>query len=77
MSEQPYGPGAMCDHCGHFAARHDEDGCHFDRPDPEDDCGCPVMRWLDVDWPRPWLPAPDGLSPAVVRGDRHQEREAR
>ena len=60
--EQPYGPGAMCDTCGHFAARHDEVGCHFDRKPPQTDCGCAVMRWLGVEWPRPWLPAPAGLS---------------
>lgn len=53
--------GGFCDGCGHFAGRHDEQGCHFDRPDPEPDCACPALRWQGRDWPRPWLPAPDGL----------------
>lgn len=55
----PYGPGALCQTCGHFAARHDGQGCHgVDRAkgcrfgnkqgDP-----CPVMRWNNRDWPDP------------------------
>jgi hypothetical protein len=56
--EQPYGPGAMCDECGHFAGRHDEDGCTgVSKP-----CTCAGMLWLGTRWPRPWLPAPEGLS---------------
>lgn len=61
--------GGTCDTCGHFAARHDEDGCHFDRPNPKPDCDCTVMRWVDHEWPRPWLSAPDGLHPI---GAKHQ-----
>jgi hypothetical protein len=55
-----YGPGAFCDSCGHVAARHNQDGCHFDRPAPKPDCACKVMRWQGADWPRPWLPWPEG-----------------
>jgi hypothetical protein len=60
MSEesQPYGPGAVCETCGHFAERHDADGCHW----PDRHCDCRVMRWEAVSWPRPWLPAPEGLT---------------
>jgi hypothetical protein len=57
--EQPYGPGAICDDCGHFAERHDPQGCHFPRPDAA--CCCAGMLWLGTRWPRPWLPAPEGL----------------
>ncbi len=59
MSEQRYGPGAFCESCGHFAGRHDEQGCHFDRHNASD-CTCLLMVWDGVEWPRPWLPAPDG-----------------
>lgn len=58
--EQPYGPGAICDDCGHFAERHNPEGCHFPRP-ADNPCRCAGMLWLDVRWPRPWLPAPRGL----------------
>lgn len=65
VPEQPYGPGAVCDDCGHFAGRHGEDGCVVDdliaagvRTEP---CPCAGMLWLGVRWPRPWLAAPDGL----------------
>lgn len=73
--EQPYGPGAMCDDCGHFAMRHGPEvrqgkknklpGCDTrdlvnagirDKP-----CPCRGMLWLGVRWPRPELPAPEGL----------------
>lgn len=53
--------GGFCDRCGHFAGRHDEQGCHFDRADPDPGCDCPALRWQGHDWTRPWLPAPDGL----------------
>lgn len=53
--------GGFCEGCGHFAGRHDETGCHFDRPDPQPDCDCTAMLWQDRTWPRPWLPAPAGL----------------
>jgi hypothetical protein len=64
-TEQPYGPGGICDECGHFAGRHAEDGC--DTADlvlagiRKKPCKCKGMLWLGVRWPRPWLPAPDGL----------------
>lgn len=54
--------GGFCEGCGHFAGRHDEQGCHFDRPDPQPDCDCTGLLWLGRTWPRPWLPAPDGLT---------------
>jgi hypothetical protein len=62
---QPYGPGAICDDCGHFAGRHNASGCNTadlvaagvrDQP-----CECPAMLWELQRWPRPWLPAPAGL----------------
>lgn len=68
--EQPYGPGAFCEDCGHFACRHDMEGCSFPREwrggerSPTEtfkDCHCEAMLWQGVRWPRPWLPAPDGL----------------
>lgn len=58
--------GGFCEGCGHFAGRHDEQGCHFDRPDPAADCACPVMTWEGREWPRPWLPFPDGMTRATV-----------
>lgn len=54
---QPYGPGAICEECGHFSGRHDEDGC----PGVLNACACKGMLWLGTRWPRPWLPAPEGL----------------
>jgi len=72
MSEQPYGPGALCDDCGHMAARHDESGCHGVNPEVGCQYGgrgthnrpqrCKGMLWQGTRWPRPWLPAPDGLT---------------
>jgi hypothetical protein len=72
-----YGPGAMCDDCGHFAARHDESGCHGvvfavgcrlgDGGTEAEPRACPGMLWMGKRWPRPWLPAPDGLT--VAAGD--------
>jgi hypothetical protein len=56
--EQPYGPGAICEDCGHFAGRHREQGC----PGVSGHCDCPAMQWLGVRWPRPWLSAPEGLA---------------
>ncbi len=54
--------GGFCDECGDFAARHDELGCQFPRFDANlAPCACSGMLWLDVRWPRPWLPAPEGL----------------
>lgn len=62
--EQPYGPGAFCDTCGHFAARHGEDGCLFPggcKHGKVEGQPCTVMTWQGIEWPRPWLPAPEGL----------------
>jgi hypothetical protein len=62
-----YGPGAICDTCGHFAAHHDEHGCHG-VTQPKgcvygiDGQPCGVFRWQGRDWPRPWLPEPEGLA---------------
>lgn len=56
--------GGFCDTCGHYAARHDEGGCHG--TDPQVGCRfgkgatkknpipCSVMMWDGVAWPRPW-----------------------
>lgn len=59
MPEQPYGPGAFCGTCGHFAGRHGPDGCSG----IEGPCKsrCEAMQWNGYKWPRPWLPAPEGL----------------
>lgn len=60
---QPYGPGAFCDECGHFAARHDQEGCSgVPGSGPgRGPCKCAGMLWGGTRWPRPWLAAPDGL----------------
>ena len=59
LTEQP--PiGGFCDTCGHFAGRHGPDGCGF--PKPSGPCPCLVMTWQGTAWPRPWLPAPDGMA---------------
>lgn len=55
----PYGPGAFCDECGHFAARHDPNGCSW----PDHPCPCKGMLWGGYRWYRPWLDAPEGLRP--------------
>lgn len=60
-AEQPYGPGAICDDCGHFACRHGENGCAFPRP-ADNPCRCAGMLWLGTRWLRPWLPSPEGLT---------------
>jgi hypothetical protein len=62
--EQPYGPGALCEECGHFACRHNPEGCQFPRP-ADDPCRCSGMLWHGVRWPRPWLAAPAGLREAL------------
>jgi hypothetical protein len=54
---QPYGSGAFCEACGHFAGRHGAEGCAW----PNKPCPCTAMLWLGYRWPRPWLPAPEGL----------------
>lgn len=51
----PYGPGAICEECGHFAGRHGVAGCEFpaesrsgeDRGTP---CGCSGLLWLGHRW---------------------------
>lgn len=53
--------GGFCDSCGHFAARHNEQGCHFPYEEGAVVCDCPVMVWQEIEWPRPWHPAPRGL----------------
>lgn len=62
--EQPYGPGAWCGTCGHFAARHDETGCHCEDliagGQRTGDCTCKVFTWMGYEWPRPWLSIDDG-----------------
>jgi hypothetical protein len=55
--EQPYGPGAICAQCGHFAGRHDQTGCSGVKKT----CDCVGMLWMGLRWPRPWLPAPEGM----------------
>lgn len=66
LPEQPYGPAAICDTCGHFAGRHDEKGCRGMNDDYDCHCAprrghCQGFLWKGVIWPRPWLPAPEGL----------------
>lgn len=63
LPEQP--PiGGFCGDCGHLAARHNERGC----PGVNSACQCRGMLWNGVRWPRPWLPAPEGLTaPEVLR----------
>lgn len=58
---QPYGPGAICDECGHFAERHQPAYCSG-VPFGHEACACAGMLWLRVRWPRPYLPAPEGLT---------------
>lgn len=64
--KEVYGPGGICETCGHFAGRHDEEGCRGMKDDYDCHCApkkrdCKVFRWVGQDWPRPWLPAPEGL----------------
>lgn len=51
--------GSFCDDCGHFAGRHAPEGCGWS--EAPGSCRCSVMQWLGYQWPRPWLPAPEGL----------------
>ena len=56
--------GGFCDECGHYAVRHNQDGCQG--VDPAEGCRfgkgftkknpkkCTVMVWNGVYWPRPW-----------------------
>lgn len=66
--EQPH-VGGFCEDCGHYAYRHSPDGCiGVNRPrdgrlESESTCRCAGMLWMGVRWPRPWLPAPEGLLP--------------
>lgn len=59
--EQPYGPGAICDRCGHFASRHDQDGCRGVTRGCAYGCADKPFLWRGAEWPRPWLPTPEGL----------------
>jgi hypothetical protein len=62
----PYGPGAICDDCGHFAARHDEEGCHG-VPEIGRACThgggentgkpCTAMLWRGIRWLNPGIRA--------------------
>jgi murein endopeptidase len=65
---------SYCETCGHLSTHHDEAGCSMNSrlpaverqstvpvPDP---CDCAVMSWFGREWPRPWLPAPEGLRAA-------------
>lgn len=60
MTGEP-GPGGFCDTCGHFAARHDEHGCHTEdliaAGITTEPCDCPVFMWGDRPYPKPWEPA--------------------
>lgn len=51
MSEPapPYGPGAICEECGHFAGRHGDGDCQFPR-EPGHGCRCAGLLWLGVRW---------------------------
>lgn len=72
QENEVYGPGAICDDCGHFAARHGEDGCAGVVPETGCRFGeggteanpkkCEGFLWQGRRWPRPWLPAPEGLT---------------
>jgi hypothetical protein len=43
------GPGAFCESCGHYAARHIGTRCTFHDGDPVDGpCICEGMEWLGV-----------------------------
>lgn len=65
--EQPE-PGSICDECGHFALRHNQDGCHFPRKKGPP-CDCQGFSWLGNRWPRPWLAASaGGMTPPPQRG---------
>ena len=48
--EPPYGPGAICEDCGHFAGRHAGLGCLFPPesrfpPHRGQPCPCRGMQW--------------------------------
>lgn len=57
--------GGLCEECGHLAGRHRGERCHFPRH-VDNPCTCAGMLWLGRRWPRPWLPAPDGLTAPEV-----------
>lgn len=44
----PYGPGAICEECGHFAGRHGESSCLFPPEAPL--CRCAGLLWLGHRW---------------------------
>lgn len=60
-ADQP-GPGGFCDICGHFAMRHDKNGCNGTNPElgcrfggtEAEQKKCEVMVWGKVKWPEPW-----------------------
>jgi hypothetical protein len=62
--EQPYGPGAVCDDCGHWAARHNSQGCDTTdlvaRGIRKKPCDCPAFLWKGTRWSEP--SRPDGIA---------------
>lgn len=52
-------PGGTCDDCGHFALRHNENGCDFPRKE-KPPCQCEGFLWNGNRWPRPWRAANAG-----------------
>src|SRR5690348_9617743 len=65
--EPPYGPGAICEDCGHWAGRHDSDGCHCDdlieKGIISEPCPRPAMLWNGERWADPSLPSHDQEQP--------------
>lgn len=64
--EQPYGPGAICEDCGHWAHRHGPAGCDtadlIDAGIRTEPCSCRGFLWLGQRWADPSKPAPIGLA---------------
>lgn len=67
IPKQPYGPGAICEDkkCeGHFAHRHNENGCDvtdlIESGVRDTPCECDGFLWLGNRWPRPWLSFEEG-----------------
>lgn len=50
--QPPYGPGALCEDCGHFAGRHSNLVCHFppESRRSRQPCDCAGMLWGDLRW---------------------------
>lgn len=73
LPEQP-APLGICATCGHFAIRHGPDGCtgvpsaagtdvpcRYGAGDDGPEIPCTMFMWNGNAWPRPWMPAPEGL----------------